>query len=88
MRSDRKVRVTDRMRLAALAAEISTTRASGKRGRRVFRPATLRVQVWHEGFTVSLYRGRECVLSTEPHVGIEEALRALLTELFGGRADG
>ena len=80
----KKVRVTDTMRLAALASEMSTTRASGAKGRRAFSAITFRVQVWHEGFTVSIYRGGRCFASTDPHEDIEAALRDLLATLFGG----
>ena len=84
----KKFRVTDRMRIDALAAAISTTRVRGKSGRRTFRALTIRVLVWKEGFTVHFYNGgREVESSVEPKGDIEEALRDALAGLFGGPRD-
>lgn len=86
MSAKSRVRVTDRMRLDALAAEVSTTRAVGTKQRRAFNALTIRVMVWQEGFTVHLYRrGKELGLSGEPRGSIEDALRDTLDIAFRGR---
>ena len=75
----KKQRVTDAMRIAALAAEVG----------RLKRPRiSLQMRVWEEGFTVGVYQSGRCIAhSDEPHDDVERALREALANLFTGPSD-
>lgn len=73
-----KRRVNDTMRLLALASEVGKMKCPR---------ISFQLQVWEEGFTVSIYRSGRCVASSEdPMDDIQAALRSALDALYGVEA--